>query len=488
MVKLGLGNVLTDKYEPMKILGKGSTGQVILGKNRTIGNLVAIKIAPLNQAQSLRHEIDLLKELHHHAIPLIMDVLEDEQHLYMVMEYVEGENLTRFRGDLKEQVVMEYLFQLISVFSYLHNRLKEPLLYLDLKPSNIILQPSGQIKLIDFGIARYQSYFQNGERNGYGTRGYAAPEQFTRSPLTVRTDIFSLGVLVHDLFTGENLGIVPYRLSSLAQKRPDISRHLVTIIERCYQREAALRFQTMDHLYEALVAVEDQRQAMVDFHIFRQHCNKMILLTGTRHGMGVTHWTYLIGAYYQKRDKKVALVEYNHHGAFTKVAYQMDNIKEFYEGYRHRGMDHYPYDRPLDYEKVLDGHYDVIIIDGGLYDDLERKGGVNLADEVLIIAGSKDWEIEAIDVLIMENQLEKFSCFLQYSQEHKFKEMKDTYQEIDFYLCPYNPSPYEPNIESMHFLESVFRHPPYGSLERKSPYEVWKQSFLQIYQKIKALS
>ena len=132
--------------------------------------------------QCLVAEIDILRNLRHPNLPGIVDVIEQEEAFFMVMEYVEGMALDQVlerSGPIGQQEVILWAKQLCQVLIYLHSR--EPvIIYRDMKPSNIMLEPDGQVKLIDFGTAREYKACHANDTVCLGTAGYAAPEQYKK--------------------------------------------------------------------------------------------------------------------------------------------------------------------------------------------------------------------------------------------------------------------------------------------------------------------
>ena len=127
-----------------------------------------------------KKEIELMKHLKHPSLPTIVDVIERQGALLIVMDYIEGlqlEDIVLEYGPQNENIVIEWAKQLCDVMHYLHTQ-DPPIIYRDMKPSNVMLRPDGRVMLIDFGAAR--EYKTNNLKDTVllGTRGYAAPEQY----------------------------------------------------------------------------------------------------------------------------------------------------------------------------------------------------------------------------------------------------------------------------------------------------------------------
>ena len=165
--------------------------------------------------QSAIAEANLMKKLDHPCLPRIVDIIDKVDVIYVVMDYIEGEPLSKViekNGAQPQASVIEWAQELASVLEYLHMQ-DPPIIYRDMKPANIMLQPNGNIKLIDFGIAREYKTQSISDTVSLGTKGYAAPEQFGGKGQTdARTDIYCLGVTLYHLITGKNPCEPPYEL------------------------------------------------------------------------------------------------------------------------------------------------------------------------------------------------------------------------------------------------------------------------------------
>lgn len=180
-------DVVGGRYQLLSVVGRGGMSTVWLAMDETLGKQWAVKEIRLSYdpaaremvAESLVSEANLIKQLDHAAIPRIVDLVDEGGILYVVMDYVEGrtlESLLAEEGPQDEDDVADWAVQLCDVLDYLHQR-TPPIVYCDMKPSNVMLRPDGTMRLIDFGIAREEHAAHKAERDGrhLGTRGYASP-------------------------------------------------------------------------------------------------------------------------------------------------------------------------------------------------------------------------------------------------------------------------------------------------------------------------
>lgn len=209
--------------------------------------------------QAFHQEAYLLATLQHSNLPRVSDSFEANNKHYLVMEYIEGDTLERMlerRGyAFSEGEVVPLAVQLCEVLSYLHDR-QPPIIFRDLKPSNIMLTPNGRVKLIDFGIARYFKTGKSTDTQALGTLGYAAPEVLRREQSEPRSDIYSLCVTLLELLTGIDPGdYVGRALPAVRSVNPSISVEMERILQCGLQLDKTQRFANAAMLREALCAL-----------------------------------------------------------------------------------------------------------------------------------------------------------------------------------------------------------------------------------------
>lgn len=260
------GTLVGKRYRILTQIGKGGMSTVYLAMDSSLNKQWAVKeirnvTDPVQRdlvIRSLTVEANMIKRFDHPAIPRIVDLIEEKSSLFVVMDYVEGQTLSALlkkKGAQKEEDVVDWGIQLCDVLDYLHRR-KPPVVFRDVKPSNIMLTPDGAIKLIDFGIALEIGKGAVdkpliGDDRQLGTPGYGAPEQFDEHGVVdARTDIYALGASLFHLLTGSHPrknGIVPIR-----QIRPELSEGLEQVIEKATRQNPDDRFQTCAEFAYAL--------------------------------------------------------------------------------------------------------------------------------------------------------------------------------------------------------------------------------------------
>ena len=248
---------INDTYELKSMIGKGGMSTVYLAEHIRLGTRWAVKEVRKNQAVRFDFlaESNILKRLQHPMLPRIVDIFETVEAVYVVEDFVEGitlDNLLHQQKKVDEAQGLQWFHDLCGVLRYLHNQQPSPIIYRDMKPSNIMLQPDGTLKLIDFGIAREYKESSSADTTYIGTKGYAAPEQFGTAQTDARTDIYALGVTMYHLLTGKSPYEPPYQFVPARQLVPELTHGAEYILNKCIQPEPADRYQSVDDLLEDL--------------------------------------------------------------------------------------------------------------------------------------------------------------------------------------------------------------------------------------------
>ena len=259
-------------YEILGVLGTGGMGKVYKVRNLLSDRIEAMKVLLPNLADQkdladrFLREIKVLASLNHPNIAALRTALTLDNQLVMIMEYVQG---TTLAGHLEEKAIswgdaLTYMDQVLAALSYAH---KQNVIHRDIKPSNMMLTPSGVIKLMDFGIARSGSELGlTVTGTTLGSLAYMSPEQVKCEPIDARSDLYSVGVSLYEMVTGQkpfkgdsNFSIMQAQLQQ-APRPPvevtaDLPEPLNQIILMALSKEPAQRFQSADAFRNALKSV-----------------------------------------------------------------------------------------------------------------------------------------------------------------------------------------------------------------------------------------
>src|ERR1700728_1934331 len=202
------GRLIASRYRIIALLGKGGMGEVYRADDLTLGQPVALKFLPddaardQNLLERFKNEVRIARRVSHPNVCRVYDVGEVESHVFFTMEYVDGEDLAsllRRIGRLPEDKALDIARQLCAGLAAAHTK---GVLHRDLKPANIMLDGRGQVVITDFGLAGVADQIQGAEVRS-GTPAYMAPEQLAGKEVSTRSDIFSLGLVLYEVFTGK---------------------------------------------------------------------------------------------------------------------------------------------------------------------------------------------------------------------------------------------------------------------------------------------
>ncbi|MEO8972922.1 MAG: protein kinase [Ktedonobacteraceae bacterium] len=218
----------------------------------------------MNTDRFLREAL-LLARLQHPSLPALYDYFFEDGYWYLVMDYIPGPTLLTYlhkEAPLPALEALNYAMQLCDVLDYLHKQ-TPPVIFRDIKPSNIILAPDGRVMLVDFGIARYYKEGQLNDTTEFGSPGYAPPEQYQGEGQTDgRSDLYSLGVILHEMLSGKHPIGMGGKLESLHYLNSDISPVLSGLVSVATRTEPMYRFQSAHSFFRALehaYSIEERR-------------------------------------------------------------------------------------------------------------------------------------------------------------------------------------------------------------------------------------
>lgn len=270
--------LLKERYYIVKRIAQGGMGAIYLAADtKKPGLRWAIKemsyamldsLSPAkrdairtNLEESFKREFDILHQSKHPNLPTTEEYFEEMGRPYFVMEYIEGQNLEKILEGIKpgtflsQERVIKWACQICDVLNYLHSK-NPPIIYRDLKPSNVMEESkTGNIKLIDFGIARFYKPGKKGDTVRFGTEGYLAPEILSSIDQTnPSTDIYSLGALLHQMLTNREPSLTPFVFPPVRAINPAISPEVEKAISRAVEPNPAKRPQSALDMKQALLA------------------------------------------------------------------------------------------------------------------------------------------------------------------------------------------------------------------------------------------
>ena len=262
--------LLKNRYEITGVLGQGGMGCVYkVADHHNRRKVLAVKeLRTTNQSpgkatESLtlfQTEALILSRLTHPNLPKVTDYFSIGRSHYIVMEYVQGRTLEQLLNDrrgksIDERLALSWALQISRAMQFLSVQKPRPIVFRDLKPSNIMIDRTGRVKLIDFGIARFFKEDKAEDTYVYGTPGYAAPEQYGTGQTDVRSDIFSLGATLHHCLTGRDPSAHPLDFPDPLLLNPKLNKGTVKIIRKALEQDPNRRYQTALDMKQAIQSV-----------------------------------------------------------------------------------------------------------------------------------------------------------------------------------------------------------------------------------------
>ncbi len=267
---LAPGAMLKERYEIVRLIKGGGMSWVYQVKEHrrdATTRLWALK--ELRMDADDRHSLDearlmfeqeahILVQLAHPNLPRVAAYFTQGERSYLVMEFIHGETLqerlTQARAPLLEGQVASWAVQVCDVLDYLHTR-QPPVIFRDVKPGNVMVTPGGEIKLIDFGIARTYKVGKQRDTITMGSENYAAPEQWGHGQTDPRSDIYSLGATLYHLLTNEPPlpAYVPGERAPIRTLNPAVSERMVEVVMRAMSPERGDRYHSAAEMRTALL-------------------------------------------------------------------------------------------------------------------------------------------------------------------------------------------------------------------------------------------
>lgn len=267
------GTVLQKRYQITKVHAIGGMAVVYQSRDMRfpkVTRLCAIK-EMINTAPDIRlrelterafeREANVMAQLNHPALPNIFDYFTEGNRSYLVMELIPGRDLGAIVEDtpgfLLEEQAIQWAIEICDMLIYLHGMQPDPIVFRDIKPDNIMLQPDGRVRLIDFGIAKAFQPDQKGTM--IGTEGYSPPEQY-RGIAEPRGDLYALGATLHHLLTKRDPRLEPpfsFEERPVRSINPAVSEGMETIVVKALQYDMDKRFSSAEEMKLALMALAE---------------------------------------------------------------------------------------------------------------------------------------------------------------------------------------------------------------------------------------
>jgi len=450
-IQLRAGMILMNRYQIVKILGRGGMGIVYLVEDLKLkGKLWALKEASHTKKDYQRFvdEAEILVRMQHPHLPQIIDYYPPNMYgqSYLIMEYIRGETLARrFERDgrkMSAEHAVHIALQLCDLFHYLHHELPFPIIYRDLKPSNIMVNESLHVTLIDFGIARKFDHSKHQDTLHIGTAGFAAPEQFGGSQSDQRSDLFTLGALLYYLLSGGQYCFTGKPVESWNDTLPS---PLCRIIGKLTAPVPEDRYKNARETREDLAQfLAKSNRAQKTAYPLLQPAVPVIGITGTGERTGCTHTAIMLAYAAALQGLKVALVEANSSSDFQYIRMVYEGVDSPDAGrmFRIRGVDFFPSGIEWNLTALYKSGYTCIILDTGCYNASPWREDFLKTSLKIVVAPGCEWRRRDVVYFIRNHCDLPWIVGVPLCGEQVLKDITKQTGHESMLLLPYEPDPF----------------------------------------------
>ncbi|MFS1512604.1 serine/threonine protein kinase [Chengkuizengella sp. SCS-71B] len=497
---------LGGRYRILSIIGQGGMGAVYLAEDLKLrGKRWAIKESKGNgHVQNFRKEAETLIQLNHPYLPNIVDYFPPNENgiSYLVMDYIHGQNLAQkfknMRNQLPFEKVIKYAIQICELLHYLHSNSKNPIIYRDLKPSNVMIDQQDNVRLIDFGISRSFKQHKQQDTVHLGTVGFAAPEQFEDKQSDHRTDLFNLGAMLYYFFTGGH-----YYTSRKSLQHTNIPLPMIQVIQKLLQFNPEDRYQDTLQVKRDLEKLQNDKQRLdfpnkTSLELSLQFEPKVIVVGNMYQGAGSTFTSIALARMFHHYKIKNALVEYptNIPELYSLLNGEKNKPKQYEFLFDKYHEDHWSSNK-LEWNSGYTTWYPLPLSNDALLEKNESKTEIepllfNIRKPIMIVDISNGWSHPSVQQLcnsadeiccVVDSIPTKFSAGLSQNNLKTAIRLKQSGKNVHFIVnrdinarvkklwnntLPWNPSCYIANFP----FENVHEH-------------IWKGKMFQIEKNIK---
>lgn len=474
--KLKMGQVIDDRYRISGLIGSGGMSVVYLADDlRLKGKRWAVKESLcLNELHSdIQTEADMLITLDHPRLPRIVDFYlpDREGYSYLIMDYIEGVSLSQLMkdnpGPLPSDFIIQTAKQLLEVLQYLHGQ-HPPIIYRDLKPSNIMLTLQNELMLIDFGIARSYKLGISEDTVKLGTVGFAAPEQYGSGQSQPVSDLYGLGALILYMATG---GQCSHWESGMEDRLYNhMPASIIPIIRRLLRHHPEERYQNAGAVLQALVRVEADMDRENDFPIsvprpLEKRKAIVIAILGVASGLGTTHTSLAMSSLLAQKGS-AAWVDFSPnslvydrirsmlYSQITTVPYTDEQSAFSWKGV------HY-WKRPVNGEmaNLLRGDYQFVVLDLGTGEYEGALDEFKYSDMPFLIASGADWRLEEVLLWLKKKRITpemNWRVGLPLAEHSSAQLLQAAIGTHKVYGLPFQQDPFKPRGKLIEVINEMF--------------------------------
>ena len=482
--RLAPGKVLAGRYQVERLLGQGGTSRVYLAADLKLrGKVWAVKecFTRPGEPQLVAREAELLISLNHYRLPRIVDFIGTDQdgYSYIVMDYMEGVHVDRYAGAKAEGLTVEELarfgLQMLEGLQYLHSH-QPPIIHRDIKPSNLLVDGKGELRFVDFGIARLFADSKTEDTVQFGTVGFAAPEQYGGRQSDARCDLYSLGAVMLYLGSGCRYSVWSQEAASAFRSRGHSP--LLAIVSRLLKQNPEDRYASAEMVTTALREAvpfalgsypEPRRRPRLAASSVAHRRNGrtlVVALAGVSHGVGTTSTAILLAHVLSRHFKRVAVAEMDPKAsAFQRLA----PLSEEKGGAAKRGPNGMfrisdvvyvkPYARPEFIELLSEG-LDCVVCDLGAVWGRDQLEEFWRADLSIVVGSGAVWRNEEW-VRFMEaaktgGKLSQDLRFcIPFASQSTLRRLGKLLHTRNMYGLPPEEDPFDPGADSSRIVEMI---------------------------------
>ena len=427
--------IICEKYLILECLHQSENNTVYLAENQNLHTKRIIKRMKKQENFQLA-EVDILKKLSHANIPKIIDVLEEDDFIFLIREYAEGQNLEEWamgKERIEEAELLRIAEQLAEVLRYLHEGLEHPIIYRDLKPENIILDQNQNLFLIDFGIARYATPERKKDTLFLGTKAYAAPEQFGVLRSDEKSDIYAYGMTLYYLISRHKISAPPYKRLEPENWSKLYAEDLIALIYHCSEPQRERR---PDSFSEICGQLKELQQRETGAAVLPEQAEVYL---GIRRGAGTSFVACAHAFRAAAGGEKTALLDWSESQQIAKLVYTSPEAQVKKDSFILNGLEIFPSNKdkrlPLKWQE-----YDRIFIDYGLLTQEKRKILRSFQEQLRFVSAGAAWDMVDLDEIIFNEKLIGGCFILNLADESRLAELKGEYPDTRFELFPYQKS------------------------------------------------
>ena len=483
--KLVPGDLLAGRYRIKYLIGQGGMSWVYLaediklpGKNWAVKECLNVPEAPISVAK----EVKLLITLNHHRLPRIVDFIDPDRdgYSYIVMDYIQGVPLDQFirarEGRLPLELILRFGLQIAEGLHYLH-RHEPPVIHRDVKPANLLVDDKGELRFVDFGIARIFSVGKSEDTVQLGTVGFAAPEQYDNRQSDARTDLYSLGAVLLYMGTGGRYTVwtseaaVALREHGCEQLRPIVSKLLqVRPEERFASAEAVSEALTLllRGLSDASLAASGSNARIADMVAYNGR-PALVSVMAASAGAGATHTAIALAHTMARSMKKVAVVEMNPKStAFVRLVQLLEG-DEYAAELNNRGrfrvgqVVYAKLTSRADFLAMLSEGFGCVICDLGTCRSKELMEEFHRADLSIVVGAGAEWRAGEIDRFVetfgVKGQIPvSWRICIPFASPARLRRIRRELHFKGVYALPPDSNPFDPGPSTAAALQEVCEH------------------------------